>query len=212
MRIRTFTDNDRAALRTLFERAGQGSPTETLWGQTDSEAAVYLDPYMDLEPASLFVAEQKGALVGYLAGCVDTEAFPSEDTLIADAIRRFRPFRSRQAVAFFGRSMIDAAAAAILRTPTAGQIRDPRWPAHLHVNVAPEARGTGAASGLMDAWFERLRSEQIPGCHLQTLVENTRAARFFERMGFTPHGGTLPVPGLRYRGARVHQLTMVRSL
>lgn len=211
MQIRTFSENDRTGLRVLFARAGQGSPTESLWGHTDSEAAVYLDPYMDLEPASLFVAEHDGALVGYLTGCIDTEAFPSEDTLITDALRRYRPFRSRQAVTFFGRSMLDAAAAAICRTPTAGEIHDPRWPAHLHINVAPEARGTGAAAGLMDAWFEHLRSEQVPGCHLQTLVENARAARFFERMGFAPHGSTPPVPGLRYEGARVHQLTMVRS-
>ncbi len=56
-----------------------------MWGHIDSEAAVYLDPYMDLEPASLFVAEHDGTLVGYLTGCIDTEAFPSEDTLITDA-------------------------------------------------------------------------------------------------------------------------------
>ncbi len=85
MQIRTFSENDRTGLRVLFARAGQGSPTESLWGHTDSEAAVYLDPYMDLEPASLFVAEHDGALVGYLTGCIDTEAFPSEDTLITDA-------------------------------------------------------------------------------------------------------------------------------
>ena len=211
MRIRGFDDRDRTALRALFERAGQGSPTESLWGHYDSEAAVYLDPYMDREPASLFVAENEGALVGYLTGCVDTEAFPSEDTRITEALRRHRPFRTRQAAAFFDRSMLDAAAATIRRTPTAGDLRDPRWPAHLHINVAPEARGTGAATGLMDAWFDHLRAEQVPGCHLQTLVENARAARFFERMGFTPHGTTPPVPGLRYKGARVHQLTMVRS-
>lgn len=211
MRVRGFDDHDRTELRALFARAGRDSPTESLWGHIDSEAAVYLDPYMDLEPASLFVAEHDGALVGYLTGCVDTEAFPSEDTRITEALRRHRPFRSRQAAAFFGRSMIDAAAATLRRTPTAGDVHDPRWPAHLHINVAPEARGTGAATGLMDAWFDRLRTEQVPGCHLQTLVENVRAARFFERMGFTPHGATPPVPGLRYRGARVHQLTMVRS-
>lgn len=211
MRIRGFDDRDRTELRALFARAGQGSPTESLWGHIDSEAAVYLDPYMDLEPASLFVAENDGGLVGYLTGCVDTEAFPSEDTRITDALRRYRPFRSRQAATFFGRSMLDAAAATIRRTPTAGDVHDPRWPAHLHINVAPEARGTGAAIALIDAWFDRLRAEQVPGCHLQTLVENARAARFFERMGFASHGATPPVPGLRYEGARVHQLTMVRS-
>ncbi|MEU4417072.1 GNAT family N-acetyltransferase [Nocardia salmonicida] len=211
MEVRGFKDSDRAELRLLFGRAGQGSPTESLWGHTDSEAAVYLDPYMESEPESLFVAEEGGELVGYLTGCVSTVAFPSEDTRIADALRRYRPFRTRQAVVFFGRSTVDVLGAAIRRTATAGEFDDPRWPAHLHINVAPEARGTGAAAGMMDLWFDRLVAEQVPGCHLQTLVENVRAVRFFERMGFTPHGETPTVPGLRYRGARVRQLTMVRS-
>ncbi|WP_280240857.1 GNAT family N-acetyltransferase, partial [Nocardia abscessus] len=104
-----------------------------------------------------------------------------------------------------------AAGAAIRRAPTAGDFRDQRRPSHLHINVAPQARGTGAADRLMVRWFERLAQAGSPGCHLQTLVENVRAVRFFERMGFTAHGTEPLVPGLRYRGRRVHQRTMVRD-
>lgn len=211
MRIRTFQEQDRPAVRQLALRAGQGSPTESLWGHPESEAQIYLDPYMDREPESFFLAESDGELLGYLTGCADTDAFPSEDQRIADAIRAHRLILRRRPVQFFARSAFDAASAALRRAPTAGEIHDPRWPSHLHINVVPEARGTGAADALMDQWFERLRSVGSPGCYLQTLVENTRAVRFFERMGFTPHGSTPPVPGLRYRGARVHQQTMVRS-
>ncbi|WP_459545337.1 GNAT family N-acetyltransferase [Nocardia sp. X0981] len=211
MRIREFRDADRAALRRLFARAGAGSPTESLWGDPDSEADIYLVPYMDLEPASLFLAEDGGALVGYLTGCVDTAAFPSEAKRIERAIRRHRLVLRRRPAAFFARSTLDAAAGALRRAPAAGEIHDPRWPSHLHINIAPEARGTGAAEGLMRRWFERLAATNSPGCHLQTLVENTRAVRFFERMGFTAYGPTPVVPGLRYRGARVHQRTMVRD-
>lgn len=63
----------------------------------------------------------------------------------------------------------------------------------------------------MRRWFERLEAAGTSGCHLQTLVENGRAVRFFERMGFTGYGPTPVVPGLRYRGTRVHQRTMVRN-
>ena len=58
-----------------------------------------------------------------------------------------------------------------------------RFPAHLHINVVPQARGTGAAQGLMAAWQAWLMRHRSPGCHLQTLVENTRATRFFEQAG-----------------------------
>ncbi|MEU4343733.1 GNAT family N-acetyltransferase [Nocardia sp. NPDC023852] len=213
MKIRAFAEGDRAALRELFVRAGAGSPTESLWGHPESEAAVYLEPYMDLEPESLFVAESDGALVGYLAGCVDSSAFPGESARMEQAIRAYRLMFRRKPAAFFARGIADITSAAIRRAPTAGDFRDDaHWPSHLHINVAPEARGIGAADRLMVRWFERLAATGSPGCYLQTLVENRRALRFFERMGFTACGPEPVVPGVRYRGARVHQRTMVRAV
>jgi GNAT superfamily N-acetyltransferase len=206
--IRTFREADRVELHALFARVGEGSPTESLWGHLESEAAMYLDPYLELLPDSVFLAEADGALVGYLTGCPDTAAFPSETTRMTDAIRRYRLMVKRGPAAFFARSIADLVLAKIRRQPLSGDFTDPRWPAHLHINVAPEARGTGAAHGLMRAWLDQLGST---GCHLQTLRENVRATTFFERMGFAAHGPNPLVPGLRYHGRRVHQLTMVRG-
>jgi len=209
LEVRTFTETDRAELRELFARVGEGSPTESLWGHVESEAAIYLDPYMDLEPESLFLAVSDGALVGYLTGCTDSAHLPSESKRMEKAIREHRLMFRRKPVAFFARSLADVAVAAIRREPTAGDFDDPRWPAHLHINVESRARGTGAADALMNSWLARLRETGSPGCHLQTLRENTRAVRFFARMGFAEFGPTPLVPGLRYQGKRLHQRTMV---
>ena len=209
--IRAFAEADRAGLRGLFGRAGEGAPPGSLWGDEESEAAVYLNPYMDLEPGSLFVATVDGALVGYLAGCLDSSAFPMESDRVEEAVRKHRLIFRPRAAAFFARALADVAWAALRREPTAGDFDDPRWPAHLHINVVPAARGTGVADGLMERWLDRLREAGSPGCHLQTLAENHRAVRFFERVGFVKHGPALPVPGLRYGGRRLHQQTMVWS-
>ncbi|GAB3476233.1 GNAT family N-acetyltransferase [Amycolatopsis cihanbeyliensis] len=209
MEIRTFTEADRAELRTLAGRAGEGAPSASLWGHAESELAIYLDPYLDREPESVFLAVVDGALAGYLVGCLDGRTFPSESDRLVGAIKRHRlMFRPRTA-AFFARALADTALAAVRREPTAGDFDDDRWPAHLHINVEPRARGTGAAAGLMNRWFDRLRETGSPGCHLQTLRENTRAVRFFERMGFVAHGPTPLVPGIRHQGKRLHQRTMV---
>ncbi len=211
LEIRTFDESDRDGLRALFGRAGEGAPTESLWGHEQSEADVYLEPYIDLEPDSLFVAAADGELVGYLTGCVDSTTFPSESQRMGEAIWKYRlVFRAKPA-AFFARSMVDVARATLRREPTSGEFDDPRWPAHLHINVQPRARGTGAAAGLMTHWLDRLKAAESPGCHLQTLCENTRAVRFFERMGFTAYGPTPLVPGIRHDGGRLHQQTMVWS-
>lgn len=209
MEIRAFREADRAELRELFARAGEGSPSGSLWGHTESEREIYLEPYMDLEPGSLFLAADHGRLVGYLTGCLDSAAFPGEDERMARAIRRHRLYLRRGPAAFLARAVLDSAVAAIRRQGAPRGFTDPRWPSHLHINVAPEARGTGAAHELMAAWQQRVKEAGSPGCHLQTLVENTRAVRFFERAGFRPYGPEPPVPGLRHHGRRLHQRTMV---
>jgi ribosomal protein S18 acetylase RimI-like enzyme len=209
MEIRTYRESDRDAMRVLFDRAGVGSPTASLWGHKESEAAVYLTPYLDLEPDSVFIAVVDGALVGYLCGSLDTGAFPSESERMNQAIRKYRLMFRPKPAAFFARGLIDVAMCAIRRLPTAHDFNDSRWPAHLHINVIPQIRGTGAGAGLMSRWFERLKESGSRGCHLQTLVENPRAVAFFARMGFEKHGPTPLVPGLRYRREHVHQQTMV---
>ncbi len=209
--IRTFAASDRERLYELFARAGADSPSGELWGHAASERAVYLDPYIELEPESVLLAEIGGELVGYLTGCLDSAKLPSEDQRLERAIVDHHLWRRPRAAPFFMRAGTDLLWARIRREATAaGEFSDPRWPAHLHINVAPEARGTGAADGLMLGWFDRLDQAGSPGCHLQTLVENTRAVRFFERMGFVPYGSRPLVPGVRFQRRRLHQLTMVR--
>ncbi|KIH99242.1 GCN5 family acetyltransferase [Streptomonospora alba] len=211
MHIRAFESEDRAELEALAAYAGRGSPTASLWGHAPSEAAIYLAPYIDLDAGTVLLAQDEGALVGYLVGCLDTAAFPSEDERMAEAIRTHRLFLKPGPAVFFARAMADSALAALARRPLAGGFDDPRWPSHLHINVAAPARGTGAAEGLMRAWQQRVAEAGSPGCHLQTLAENTRAVRFFTRMGFTAHGPAPLVPGLRHEGRRLHQRTMVWS-
>lgn len=206
--IRPFASSDRAALTELFAHAGEGSTLGELWGHLESEAAIYLTPYMDLEPESLLLAEDGGKLVGYLAGSVGG-MLPSEDERMEKAIKDYRLMLRPRALGFFLRALLDLAWAKRHSLDTAGDFSDPRWPAHLHINMLPEARGTGAADGLMERWLERLAAEGVAGCHLQTLTENTRAVRFFERMGFAKHGPELLVPGIRSGGKRLHQQTMV---
>ncbi|MEU6265088.1 GNAT family N-acetyltransferase [Saccharopolyspora shandongensis] len=92
------------------------------------------------------------------------------------------------------------------RTPTPGPNCSPPPLTLSHDADAPS--GTGAAAGLMNRWLDRLREAGSPGCRLQTLRENTRAIRFFERMGFAKHGPTPLVPGIRHDGKRLHQQTM----
>jgi GNAT superfamily N-acetyltransferase len=203
--VRPYEPADRAELlEVVFAAAGAGAPSSEVWGHAPSLADVYLAPYLDLEPQSVFVATADGRPAGYLAGCVDDAAFPSEDERTRQAIRRHHLYLRPRPLLFFARARYDAR-----RGPAAQELSDPRWPSHLHIDLMPVVRGTGAAAGLMEAWFARVRAAGSPGCYLQTSAENHRAVRFFERMGFVKHGPNPVVPGLRYAGARMHQQSMV---
>lgn len=207
--IRPFAAPDRDELLALFARAGEGAPGGGLWGHVPSVRDIYLTAYIDREPESLFVAEHAGRLVGYLAGSLDTASFPSEDARLAQAIRRHRLWLRPRFAAFTLRGALASTTARLRGDSTdLRELADTRWPAHLHIDVAREARGTGAADELMRHWLAHVAAAGVPGSFLQTLAENTRAVRFFARMGFRAHGPQPPLPG-RVDGGRVHQLTMV---
>lgn len=212
MEIRRFATTDRERLLELFKAVSDGSPVASLWGHPESEADVYLVPYMDAEPESVFVADDGGQLVGYLVGSVSDENLPSESARMEQAMKRHKLFYRPQAVQFFLRASMDMLGAQLRRRPMADDFSDARWPAHLHIDVTPQARGTGAAQRLMEAFLAHLDEAGVQGCHLQTQLENVRAVRFFRRFGFVPFGESLPIAGVRYQWQRLHQLTMVRPI
>jgi GNAT superfamily N-acetyltransferase len=58
-----------------------------------------------------------------------------------------------------------------------------RYPAHLHINLAAEARSRGIGSGLIAAFCADVRAAGVPGVHLVT-GRNSRNRSFYARNGF----------------------------
>lgn len=73
------------------------------------------------------------------------------------------------------------------------------------IYVLPEAWGTAAASGLMQAAVDAMRGRGAPNALLWVLDDNPRARRFYEREGWYADGSAeseylgLTVPLVRYR-------------
>jgi ribosomal protein S18 acetylase RimI-like enzyme len=209
--IRPYRPEDRAAVRRIcFATGFLGDPADGYWRDAESFADVWSGYYTDREPESAFVAVEGGEVVGYLLGCVDSRRAPSPRAAVARQLWRRQLLLRPGTAGFFWRAFAD-----VLREPSApsGDLADPRFPSHLHIDLLPPARGRGAGRALMEAWLERLRSLGSPGCQLGTFAENTAAVRFFERMGFARHGPPARVPGMRTpAGARMHQQILVRAV
>ena len=187
-----------------------GEPADWYWRHADSFADIWTGYYTDREPDSCFVAVRGDEVVGYLAGCVDTRSAPTASQLLSRAARRYALLLRPGTAPFLWRGIADALRAG--GSPD-DALDDPRWPSHLHINLAPAGRGAGAGSALMSAWLARLTRLGSPGCHLGTMFENTRAIAFFERQGFARHGEKQMVPAMRTRsGERMHVQYMVRAI
>jgi ribosomal protein S18 acetylase RimI-like enzyme len=209
--VRLYRDADREAVRSIAYEAGHmGERPDWYWRDFPSFADIWTAYYTDHEPESAFVAERAGRVVGYLLGCVESACAPGPAAALRRQVLRRLLFLRPGTAPFLWRSLWDAARQRDLPT---GELADPRWPSHLHVNLLREARGCGVGAALMDMWLWRLRRVGSPGCHLATLAENGAAVAFFQRMGFRPLGAALVVPGMRLRsGGRMHLQLMVRDL
>jgi len=213
--VRPYEAKDRASVRYICYVTGyMGEPIDWQWRDAKSLADAFSGYYTDREPESSFVVEAKdGEVIGYLLGCKDsTRAWAPERVVIRHVFTRGIAFMPGTA-GFIWRSARDIVADSVMRRLDHSTLFDPRWPAHLHIDLLPEARGKGAGAALMRCWLDTLRAENIPGCHLGTLAENHAAIAFFESMGFRKIGKQPPVPGLRSRdGKRLHGQLMAQDL
>ncbi len=213
-RIRGYERRDREAVRRIcFTTGYMGDPIAWQWRDAESFADLFSTWYVDHEPESAWVAEIDGQVAGYLLGCRDTTRVPSPAHLISPHLLR-RGLLARPGTApVLGRALADLTRAAAHRNLPAPAFADTRWPAHLHIDLLPHARGLGLGRRLVQLWLDVLRVEGIPGCHLGTWAENHGAIAFFESLGFTTKGGPEAMPGLRRRdGSRGHTQLMVRDL
>ena len=208
--IRPYEPRDRSEVRAVCHATGfMGEPADWYWRDRESFADACTAYYTDREPESSFVAVRDDRVVGYLLGCVDTARAPSMAEVSTRLVLRRGLLLRPGSAGFFWRALFDALRD---RGVPSGELRDARWPSHLHINLLPEARGVGAGAALMRAWLDRLAGMRSPGCHLETFAENRDAIAFFGRLGFRPHGPPTRVPGMRLRdGSRMHLQRMVRE-
>lgn len=215
MRIRPYRPSDRAGVRRVcFETGYMGEPVAWQWADEDSFADFFSGWYTDHNGAdALVVVDDDDAVLGYLLGCRrSTDVALPHRVMARHLLRRGLLVRPGTAGVLW-RSIADTALAAAKRDLPPAQVVDERWPAHLHIDLLPAARGAGMGRQLITRWLDVLRSEDSAGCHLVTWAENDGAVAFFEAVGFRKEGPRHPMPGLRSPdGHRHHSQLMVHPL
>ncbi|GAA3912389.1 GNAT family N-acetyltransferase [Microbacterium invictum] len=182
-RIRPFHAGDEPALAEICLRtAAEGSDATGLLEDDDLWAHVFVLPYAARHPEFAFVVETDDErLVGYIVGVPDTRAF--EDWFHDQWWPRFAHRWPEPAEE---RSRQDGIVRYAYGRRGGAEPYGDDHPAHLHIDLLPEAQGQGWGRALITTLTDALRAQGVTGVHLAASVGNTGAIAFYPRVGFTP--------------------------
>jgi GNAT superfamily N-acetyltransferase len=212
--IRAYRGSDREDVRRVcFETGYMGEPIEWQYRDLRSFAHLFCDWYIDRFPDHATVVELDGRVVGYRLGCPDVRdaSLAAHERAYATRHLLGRALIVRPGTAgFVWRSAIDLARD---RSVLASPVDRAKYPADLHIDLLPVARGAGVGRRMVTEWLDSRREAGAPGIHLGTWGENSGAAAFFTTLGFEPVGPAALTPGFRQRdGSRCTVQWMVREL
>jgi ribosomal protein S18 acetylase RimI-like enzyme len=171
-----------SAYRICLRTGADGADATDRYRDPELLGHLYLGAYLSLAPEFAFIlADENDQPVGYTVGVPDTLAFErrcelhwwprlrdrypigSGDDADADLIRQLHaPYRTDVALAT-------------------------RYPAHLHIDLLPQAQGQGHGRRLMDRLLGALAAAGAAGVHLGVSAANTGAVAFYQRLGFTEY-------------------------
>lgn len=183
MRIRPYQPGDRDAIAEICLRtADNGSDAAGVFEDDALWAEVFALPYVARHPDLAFVVEaEDGRVVGYVIGTDDTDGFEEwfrDEWWPRVAARHPLPEveHTRQ-----DGTLIYAYGRRAGTEPYAGL----GYPAHLHIDLLPEAQGRGLGRRLIETLLDELRRRGVPGLHLVASDKNTGALAFYDRLGLT---------------------------
>ena len=178
--IRLCRPGDLDALNQICLRTGDsGQDASHLYRDPDLLGLFFAAPYAVLEPDLCFVLTRQDIPCGYILGTPDSAAF------YARCERKWFPgLRKRYPLPEPSDHSPDAEIIRLFyeRHEAAPELAE--YPAHLHIDLLPEAQGQGYGRRLMDTFLARLRAINVPAVHLHVGKRNTRAIGFYERVGF----------------------------
>lgn len=180
-RMRPYREADREAVYDICVRtAAAGEGLQGRFSTDDVLGDVSAGPYLRCDPSLATTLVQDGAVVGYLVGTADTRSFADwyEEEWLPMLKRRYSQVDpSTLEGAYVGRGL----SMRRLRVP---EMDD--YPAHLHMNILPPARGQGLGRAMLASFAAQVTDRGVSYMHVTMSPRNAGARRFYERLGFTP--------------------------
>ena len=178
--IRPYHPSDLPTLyRICLQTGANGQDATPLYRDPELLAHYSAGPYAVFEPALCSILTLRGASCGYVLAT-------SDSTLFAQHCEQewFPVLRERYSLPPDDDHTPDAQ---MIRLIHAGQRANPEmaaYPAHLHIDLLPQAQGQGWGRALIETLLAQLRDLHVSGIHLGVSTANLGAIGFYERVGF----------------------------
>jgi ribosomal protein S18 acetylase RimI-like enzyme len=179
--IRPYRETDHAAVYDVCVRtADVGGDARGKYHSDDLMPDLFAGPYVFLEPGFAFVLDDGQRAVGYVIGTPDTAAFA-------------RACRARWIPRLAGRYPVPSDPPTSQEEELVALHYHPEWliwpgleeyPAHLHIDLLPPFQGAGHGRALMETFYTAAAQAGATGVHVTVTTANTRALRFYDRLGF----------------------------
>ena len=178
--IRSYKSADTSAVYEICLKTGNSGQDAThLFSDPLVLGHIYVGPYMEFEPQSVFILEDDQGPCGYIMGVLDSQTY--YQWMHSEWLPKIRVDYKKPT----GNPDIwdeTEKITNLLFHPESQRLL-PDFPAHLHIDLLSGAQGEGQGKLMMDRFIDYLRYNKIPGVHLELSSKNDRAFNFYRKYG-----------------------------
>ena len=178
--IRSYKSADTSAVYEICLKTGNSGQDAThLFSDPLVLGHIYVGPYMEFEPQSVFILEDDEGPCGYIMGVLDSQTYYQwmhSEWLPKIRVNYKKPTGNPD-------TWDETAKITDLLFHPVSQRLLPDYPAHLHIDLLSRAQGKGQGKLLMDRFIDYLKYNKIPGLHLELSSNNDRAFNFYRKYG-----------------------------
>lgn len=166
--IRPYKTTDRERVRMICH----ATATDSAYVENpDLVAALYAEYYVDYEPDNAFIlVNEADEAIGYILCAEDYKVYV--DTFKRKQLPKVRAISRKYGLQHRLGFVMD-------------RLNGRKYPAHLHIDLLPEAQRQGWGTKLIDTLLAHLREKGVKGVCLGVGGTNEGAIRFYQGYGFT---------------------------
>ena len=181
LKIRRYKKTDLDSLYQICLRTGDnGKDATRCYNDKKLIGHIYSAPYAIFEPELCFILSMDSNPCGYILGTKNTIRFQK---WLKD--KWYFKLQKSYSMPLDEDNSRDANLIRQLYVQQDNREEFKNYPAHLHIDILPNAQRRGYGRKLINAFLKELIYQKVKGVHLIVSKKNINAINFYQKVGFT---------------------------